>query len=76
MKSRFGKDKCRFFDIARGSAFECAGSLDVLTARNIINKSKSFELKHLLKPIVAMLMELIKSQSGRVYEEDIEYKVL
>lgn len=67
------KDKCRYFDIARGSAFECASCLDVFFARNIIDESKNQELKFLLKPIVAMLMGLIKSQSNRVYEEEINY---
>jgi len=27
-------DRCRFFDIARGSALECAACLDVLVAKN------------------------------------------
>jgi four helix bundle protein len=27
------KDRCRFFDIARGSAFECAAGLDILVAK-------------------------------------------
>jgi four helix bundle protein len=27
------KDRCRFFDIARGSALECAAGLDVLVAK-------------------------------------------
>jgi len=67
------KDKCRYFDIARGSAFECDSCLDVLFARNIIDESKNQELKLSLKPIVAMLMGLIKSQSNRVYEEEIHY---
>lgn len=31
------KDRCRFFDIARGSAFECAAVLDVLTAKAILS---------------------------------------
>src|SRR5271165_2537572 len=26
-------DRCRFFDISRGSALECAAALDVLTAK-------------------------------------------
>lgn len=29
-----GPDRCRFFDIARGSALECAACLDVLVAKS------------------------------------------
>jgi len=67
------KDKCRFFDIARVSVFECSGCLDVLFARSVIEEKKCIELKFLLKSIVSMLMGLIKSQSNRVYEEEIDY---
>ena len=28
-------DRCRFFDMARGSALECAAALDVLTAKGL-----------------------------------------
>ena len=31
-------DRCRFFDIARGSALESAACLDVLCAKKIISK--------------------------------------
>jgi four helix bundle protein len=35
---RFTKpDRCRFFDISRGSALECAAALDVLVAKNKFN---------------------------------------
>jgi len=33
------KDRCRFFDIARGSAFECAAALDVLSVKRILMAS-------------------------------------
>lgn len=32
-------DRCRFFDVARGSALECAACLDVLVARKLIETS-------------------------------------
>ncbi len=32
-------NRCRFFDIARGSALECAACLDVMVARNFVNES-------------------------------------
>ena len=34
-----GADRCRFFDIARGSALECAASLDVLRSKAAARRS-------------------------------------
>ena len=34
------KDRCKYFDISRGSALECAGGLDVLVAKNILSFDK------------------------------------
>ena len=69
-----GKDKCRYYDIARGSTLECAACLDVL----FIKKKISYELiekgKDILVEIVSMLVGLIKSNSDRVYEEQINYE--
>lgn len=56
-------DRCRFFDIARGSALECAACLDVLVAKTIIEESLSDEGKGLLLKIVSMLVGLIRSNS-------------
>ena len=62
------KDKCRFFDISKGSILECAGCLDIL-------KAKGFELneeigKRILRSIYSMLIGLIKSTSkNRIYED-------
>ncbi len=67
------KDKCRYFDIARGSSLECASCLDILFIKNKINKVELNEGKGILKEIVAMLIGLIKSKSVRVYEDDGEY---
>jgi four helix bundle protein len=68
-----GKDKCRYYDIARGSSLECAACLDVL----FINKNISNEIvekgKDILVEIVSMLVGLIKSNSDRVYEEQLNY---
>lgn len=68
------KDRCRYFDISRGSAMECAGCLDVLFAKNLINDSNKVEGKIILRDIVNMLMGLIKSNSDRSYESEEEYK--
>lgn len=62
------KDKCRYFDIARGSAMESAGCLDVLLAKNLIGTNENYEGKIILNEIVKLLMGLIKSNSDRVYE--------
>ena len=65
-------DRCRFFDIARGSALECAACLDVLVAKKRIASAE--EGKVILVRIVSMLVGLIRSTSAsRVYEEPVEY---
>ncbi|MCC5788462.1 MAG: four helix bundle protein [Opitutales bacterium] len=66
------KDRCRFFDIARGSALECAACLDVLAVKKRINCAE--EGKAQLVRIVSMLVGLIRRTSAnRVYEEQEEY---
>ena len=65
-------DRCRFFDIARGSALECAACLDVLVAKKRIDSADSG--KAVLMGIVSMLVGLIRSTSARrVYEDSTEY---
>ncbi|MBC9866603.1 MAG: four helix bundle protein [Opitutae bacterium] len=56
-------DRCKFFDIARGSALECSACLDVLVAKKKIEKSKADKGKALLVEIVSMLVGLIRSNS-------------
>jgi four helix bundle protein len=68
------KDRCRFFDIARGSALECAAALDVLVRRRQIELDQANAGKQILKEIVSMLVGLIRSQDGgRVYEGSPAY---
>lgn len=65
-------DRCRLFDIARGSALECAACLDVLVAKKHIKEADSG--KALLLGIVAMLVGLIRSTpSKRLYEPSADY---
>lgn len=65
-------DRCRFFDIARGSALECAACLDVLAARQRIDCADEGKIQ--LFRIVSMLVGLIRSTSpSRVYEEPAKY---
>lgn len=68
-------DRCRFFDIARGSVLECAAALDVLVAKKVLSE-KEIELgKTQLVGIVSMLVGLIRSNSAsRLHEDEIPYK--
>lgn len=50
------KDRARFFEIAYGSATECAGCLDVIVARKLAKPEEIVEGKELLKGIVSMLV--------------------
>jgi len=65
-------DRCRYFDIARGSALECAACLDVLVAKKRIDSADAG--KAILVRIVSMLVGLIRSTSeNRTYEDPKEY---
>src|SRR5882672_2468779 len=48
-------DRCRFFDIARGSTLECAAALDVLVAKKNLNADEIVEGKSNLSEITSML---------------------
>ena len=68
------RDRCRFFDTARGSALECAACLDVLLAKGALAQEQVAEGKQRLLVVVSMLVGLIKSNSSwRVHEEDAAY---
>jgi len=70
-----GRDRCKYFDNARGSALECASSLDVLVAKGILPEEAIREGKQILAMIVSMLVGLIKSNSAdRVHEASEEYR--
>ncbi len=63
------KDRCRFFDIAHGSALECASGLDILVARTKLTPEQIRPGKESLQRIVRMLMGLIKRNSTRDYHK-------
>lgn len=64
-------DRCRFFDIARGSALECAAALDVVAAKGAADQSDVLPGKEHLREIVSMLVGLIKANSDyRPHEND------
>lgn len=69
-------DRCRFFDIARGSGLECAGCLDLVFIKKLITEPELAEGKLLLKDIVSLLVGLIRSNSpDRLHEDVMEYHV-
>jgi four helix bundle protein len=63
-------DRCRFFDIARGSALESASCLDVLVAKRRVDPERVARGKAMLEEIVSMLVGLIRSNSDRVCEPE------
>jgi four helix bundle protein len=67
------KDKNRYFEIARGSALECAAIHDMLVAFAAIDEESNRQGKSRLKRIVSMLTRLIQ-RSGRETDAAIEYE--
>ena len=68
-------DRCKFFDIARGSGLESAGCLDLLFIKKLLSDAELDEGKTLLKDIVCLLVGLIRSNSpDRMHEDAIEYR--
>jgi four helix bundle protein len=63
------KDRCRFFDIAHGSALECSAALDVLVSRGKLTPEQIDPGKERLQRIVRMLIGLIKRNSSRGYDK-------
>jgi four helix bundle protein len=63
------KDRCRFFDIAHGSALECAAGLDILVAKGRLTAEQIRPGKEILQRAVRMLMGLIKRNSTREYDK-------
>ena len=61
------KDRCRYFDIARSSALECAAGLDVLVAKLKFSPDSIIPGKERLLAIVRMLVGLLKRHSDRQY---------
>src|SRR5678809_757175 len=54
------RDRARFFEMARGSALECAACLDVLVARKLMVTNQVTTAKGQLGSIVRMLIGLLK----------------
>lgn len=60
------KGRCRYFDIARGSALESAAALDVLVAKKLMKQEEIIIGKEMLVEVVSMLVGLIKAHSDNL----------
>ncbi|MBW7895965.1 MAG: four helix bundle protein [Opitutaceae bacterium] len=67
-------DRCRYFDIARGSVVECAACLDVLGRRGKLNAETVAAGKAILLEVVAMTAGLIARFSDAVHEEQAPFE--
>jgi four helix bundle protein len=67
------RDRCRFLDIARGSALESAACLDVLVAKRLVEESTIRPGKEQLLEVVSMLIGLTNSLIARVQEDAPSY---
>jgi four helix bundle protein len=68
-------DRCKFFDIARGSGLESAGCLDLIFIKKVVSDVELDQGKILLKDIVSLLVGLIRSNSPDRLHEMGEYRV-
>jgi four helix bundle protein len=50
-------DRCRYFDVSRGSALESAACLDVLVAKRLLTIEQVTPGKELLHNVVCMLVD-------------------
>jgi len=72
------RDRARFFEMARGSALECAACLDVLLARKLATEQQVAEQKERLARIVQMLIGLLgkfSERAGVLREEEPDYSI-
>jgi four helix bundle protein len=72
------RDRARFFEVARGSALECAACLEVLFVRNLASEEQVVTAKERLARIVQMLVGLLRRFSERadvLREEEPAYPI-
>jgi len=58
-------DRCRFLDIAVGSALECAACIDGLVARRRLEAAIAHDGKVILARIVSMLCRMVERLAGK-----------
>jgi four helix bundle protein len=71
-------DRARFFEIARGSAVECAACLDVLVVRKLADSAAIDLQKEKLVKIVQMLVGLLRKfsdRAGMLREDNSAYRI-
>jgi four helix bundle protein len=68
------QDRCRYLDIARGSAFECAACLDVLVARSAMPAPDIVPGKELLARVVGMLSRMVEDDREAPGEHEHEHE--
>lgn len=67
------RDRVRFLEISKGSALECAASLDVLVVKNLLDAAAAAQGKERLVPVVRMRAKVIESCLGRIAEAPAPY---
>jgi len=68
-----GGDRRRYFEIARGSAMECAAAQDVLEVCGALSSRDNADAKRLLDRIVAMLTKL-GNRGYALREKAVKYR--
>ena len=69
------RDRCKFFDISKASALECAAALDITVAKKHFTVEHIHFGKQMLKNIFSMLVGLIRKTSpDRVCESPVVYQ--
>jgi len=63
------KDRARFFQIARGSALECAACLDLRVARRCCADDTIVKGKEVLEEVVRMLFTMLDKLGCRIAED-------
>ncbi len=63
------RDRARFFQIAHGSALECAACLDLLVARRCCADDAIVKGKEILEEIVRMLFTMLDKLGCRIAED-------
>jgi len=67
------RDRARFFQIAHGSALECAACLDLFVARGCCESSAIESGKAMLEEIVKMLFVMLDRLGCRIAEDSPEF---